>query len=720
MTSTPRPTLSTPALARPGGPGLPGRPRGPPGATDPRDTGAVPAPTASAPASVTAVKAARPEEIGGYRILSSLGRGGMGAVYRARDADGRVVALKLLHAHLDDPDARERLRREVAALQKVRHPGVARVLDAEIDSAEAFVVTELVQGRDLAKHVRRNGPLPPAELAELAASLRTALTVVHRAKVLHRDLTPGNVVMSPDGPVLIDFGVAQAVEDVRVTSTGLVTGTPGYVAPELLEGAQPSARTDWWGWAAVLAFAATGRPPFGKGGIRVVLTRVRAGEPDLEGLPERTADALRGALGPEPKRRTSPAAVVAALRAAAEESVAAEEAAAAEAAEDAENADDPDDGAADPPDDGEAAPADDVATVVVPAGAAAEGDADAEGDGDDGEEAPTVVVPVDGDEAEGAEDTDVDDTDAEDETDEDADVEGETDEDDEVPATRVLGARDGRTAVLPAAPDETEPDAEAEADEDLEPDEDLAPADEADWPAEEEWSGEELADAEEWPEDGEWVEDEDGWVPTAPPRRMGTVAALALPLVALGLAHPGPALLVAIGLAVLVRSVGLDAEALVRRRLRHGVRSGDTVGAVLIWPWYLVRAVLGVVPAVVVGGAVVAIVGGVIWWLTGAGHWVIVPPELGHSSGALDHNAPWVGRVAVGAMVALGLAMLWFGPMARATREGARWVLQGVAPGRRGALVVVAVALVVALVLAPAMVERTLEWWPLGGPPDLG
>ncbi|NTW41667.1 MAG: serine/threonine protein kinase, partial [Cellulomonadaceae bacterium] len=203
-------------------------------------------------------------EIGGYRVLAPLGQGGMGAVYRAVDGDGTVVALKLLHPHLGaDPDARERLRREVANLQRVRHRGVARVLDAEIDSSDAFIVTELVDGPDLATLVRTDGPLAGQRLTDLADQLRDALEAVHAAGVLHRDLTPGNVLVTDDGPVLIDFGIAQAAEDARVTSTGLVAGTPGYLSPQMLEGAEPTEATDWWGWAALLAFAATGRPPFG-------------------------------------------------------------------------------------------------------------------------------------------------------------------------------------------------------------------------------------------------------------------------------------------------------------------------------------------------------------------------------------------------------------------------------------------------------------------------
>ncbi|WP_250447964.1 serine/threonine-protein kinase, partial [Actinotalea sp. C106] len=243
-------------------------------------------------------------EIGGYRVVSSLGQGGMGAVYRAVDGGGAPVALKLLHPHLGaDPEARERLRREVAHLQRVRHPGVARVLDAEIESSEAFVVTELVDGPDLAAHVRRHGPMPDAELADLADQLREALTEVHGAGVLHRDLTPGNVLISPRGAVLIDFGIAQAAEDPRVTSVGMVVGTPGYLSPELLEGGEPGEAADWWGWAAVLAFAATGRPPFGHRPVQSVLARAREGRPDLEGVPPRTQATLRAALAGAPSAR---------------------------------------------------------------------------------------------------------------------------------------------------------------------------------------------------------------------------------------------------------------------------------------------------------------------------------------------------------------------------------------------------------------------------------
>jgi predicted Ser/Thr protein kinase len=253
-------------------------------------------------------------EIGGYTIVAPLGSGGMGTVYRALDGGGSPVALKLLHPHVGaDPVARDRLRREVLALQRLHHPGVAAVLDAEADSTEAFIVTELVAGDDLEDVVRRHGPLDARALHELAAGLHSALTAVHEAGVVHRDLKPANVLVTDSGPVLIDFGIAQAADDARVTTTGLVVGTPGYLAPELLDDAEPTAHTDWWGWAALLAFAATGRAPFGLRPLEQVLARARAGQPDLDGLGPITTQALRGALAPAPRDRLSPSEVVAAL-----------------------------------------------------------------------------------------------------------------------------------------------------------------------------------------------------------------------------------------------------------------------------------------------------------------------------------------------------------------------------------------------------------------------
>lgn len=251
-------------------------------------------------------------EVGGYRLLHSLGSGGMGTVYEAVDAEGRHVALKLLHpAFSADEAARERLRREVATLHRVKGESVARVLDAEAESAEAFIVTELIDGQSLEDSIREHGPMDAEELVDLADGLAGALESVHAAGVLHRDLKPGNVMLTDDGPVVIDFGISQLADDPRITQTGLVTGTPGYVDPQVMHGSNPTIAGDWWGWAAVLVFAATGRQPFGRG--PGVLLRVESGRVDTEGLPPRTAQVLRRALHPDPERRMRPEVVRQAL-----------------------------------------------------------------------------------------------------------------------------------------------------------------------------------------------------------------------------------------------------------------------------------------------------------------------------------------------------------------------------------------------------------------------
>jgi serine/threonine protein kinase len=242
-----------------------------------------------------------------------LGAGASGAVYSAQDDGGQPVAIKLLHPHLDiDPDARLLMQHEVSVLQRLRDPNVAAVIDAELDGVQAFIVTELIEGPTLSAEIHQGGPLDALDLFELADQLGSALQNVHLSGVVHRDVKPANVIVAERGPVLIDFGVASDLSEPP--PPGYVVGTPGFLAPELLEGSAPTPSTDWWSWAAVLAFAATGRPPFGSGARDDVLLRTRQGRADLVGLPPRTADALMGALAPEPAVRTSPAEVMQAIR----------------------------------------------------------------------------------------------------------------------------------------------------------------------------------------------------------------------------------------------------------------------------------------------------------------------------------------------------------------------------------------------------------------------
>jgi serine/threonine protein kinase len=233
----------------------------------------------------------------------------MGVVYRARSEDmpqdgSRDVAIKVLRPHIaHDPDARQRLAREVTTLSRVNSPRIAAVLDADTTGPAPYIVTEFVPGPPLDQVVAAQGPITGEALVRLGRGLSEALRAIHRAGIVHRDLKPGNVLMVGDDPVVIDFGIAQVADDVRLTMTGLVMGTPGYLSPEVVEGGAVAEATDWWGWAATLAFANSGSPPFGKGPMPVVLDRVIRGRTQLEDVDPALRPLLAAALDPEPQRR---------------------------------------------------------------------------------------------------------------------------------------------------------------------------------------------------------------------------------------------------------------------------------------------------------------------------------------------------------------------------------------------------------------------------------
>ncbi|MGN6413504.1 serine/threonine-protein kinase [Flexivirga sp.] len=254
------------------------------------------------------------DRIGDYQPIRKIGEGGMGVVYKALDPSGQAVALKVLRAHIaHDRGARERLRREVSTLVRVRSPHVAAFLDADVDGENPYLVTSFVPGASLDDVVEDDGPFGAARLARLGRGLADALGAIHRAGIVHRDLKPGNVLMVGDDPVLIDFGIAHVADDSRLTSTGLVMGTPGYLSPEIVEGDEVTEATDWWGWAATLAYAASGRAPFGRGPMPVVLDRVCRGEYDLEGVEPRLRPLLEAALDPDASRRPAAGEVLSAL-----------------------------------------------------------------------------------------------------------------------------------------------------------------------------------------------------------------------------------------------------------------------------------------------------------------------------------------------------------------------------------------------------------------------
>lgn len=257
--------------------------------------------------------------VGGYRLLRHLGSGGAGSVWEATDEAGARVAFKLIHPALaGSEESRARLVKEARLVNQIPGPGVARVMDYEADSDIPFVVTELVKGPTLEQAVQQR-PLDRNEAILLALQLADLLERVHGAGIVHRDLKPSNIILSAEGPVLIDFGIAHDGSSQRLTQTGLIMGTPGFVSPELLRGGPDIdfdtwCAGDWWALHALLLSSLTGAPPFGSGPWDVVLGRVMAGEALTDGLDPNLALALRGALHPDPASRSTTDAIVHALR----------------------------------------------------------------------------------------------------------------------------------------------------------------------------------------------------------------------------------------------------------------------------------------------------------------------------------------------------------------------------------------------------------------------
>ena len=254
--------------------------------------------------------------VGGYTLMSRLGSGAMGSVWRVHDDGGEEYAMKILRDSLADDrstasardqiTARERLRREAMALKKVNHPGVCGIVDMELDDSLAFIVTELIEGKNLRDDIAANGPYVADDLERLASKLMDAVRAVHAAGIVHRDIKPTNVMVSATGPVLVDFGIAMGEGESHVTRTGLVMGTPGFIAPEIIEGTESDEITDWWSVSSVLAFAATGKPVFGTKPMMAVLEREASGNANLTGLPATTMTAFRAALNPDRSKRCTP------------------------------------------------------------------------------------------------------------------------------------------------------------------------------------------------------------------------------------------------------------------------------------------------------------------------------------------------------------------------------------------------------------------------------
>ena len=234
----------------------------------------------------------------------------MGVVHLALDPEGHEVAIKVLAADkvlgADDTNARRRLAREVDTMRRVRSPFVAEVLDADLTGEFPYIVTRYVPGPTLDQMVRERGRLSSQGLRRLAYGTAEALAAIHAAGVVHRDLKPGNVMLAEDRPVVIDFGIAQAGDATRLTQTGLVMGTPGYLAPEVIEGRPSSPASDVHSWGATMAFAATGRTPYPGDSYEQIFFRIVSGQPDLDGVPAALLPLVSAALARDPARRPRP------------------------------------------------------------------------------------------------------------------------------------------------------------------------------------------------------------------------------------------------------------------------------------------------------------------------------------------------------------------------------------------------------------------------------
>ncbi|GIH94105.1 hypothetical protein Psi01_47350 [Planobispora siamensis] len=246
-----------------------------------------------------------PLQIGHYRVLSRLGRGGMGTVYLGQAPDGQRVAIKVINPEYTQHEQfRMRFRREADAARRVRRFCTAAVLDAALDGEQLYVVTEFVPGPNLEEAVRSDGPLRGSSLDALAVGVATALTAIHGAGIVHRDLKPSNVLLSPVGPRVIDFGIARALDTLSgVTGTGEVIGTPRYMAPEVLRGEPVSPACDVFSWGCLVAFAASGRAPFGGEALHAVLYQVLNTEPVLEGLEPGLRELVGYAMSKDPGQR---------------------------------------------------------------------------------------------------------------------------------------------------------------------------------------------------------------------------------------------------------------------------------------------------------------------------------------------------------------------------------------------------------------------------------
>ncbi|RFU41326.1 serine/threonine protein kinase [Actinomadura logoneensis] len=259
-----------------------------------------------------------PRRLGGHRLVRRLGEGGQGVVYlgvpERRGDQGPRVAVKLLRGgSAATPRARARFVKEANAALEITNRHVARVLDADVTGDRPYIVSEFVDGPSLQEWVEEDGPLPAGRLRRVALRSAAGLAAIHRAGVVHRDFKPGNVLLGPDGPKVIDFGVAR-ISDTTPVTTGGAVGTPAYMAPEQIEDEPVGPPADVFAWAGTVVFAATGRPPFGGGPSAAVMRRIVTRPPDLGDMRGELRDLVAACLDKNPAARPTARQIVRALR----------------------------------------------------------------------------------------------------------------------------------------------------------------------------------------------------------------------------------------------------------------------------------------------------------------------------------------------------------------------------------------------------------------------
>ncbi|MFD8589073.1 PQQ-binding-like beta-propeller repeat protein [Streptomyces sp. NPDC059637] len=242
--------------------------------------------------------------IGPYRVIRELGAGGMGRVHLAASRSGRAVAVKVVRPELAaDPDFRRRFRGEVEAARAVSGAFTAPVVDADPEGPQPWMATAYVPGPSLADALEAHGPMPEAALRVLGGGLAEALAAIHRAGLVHRDLKPSNILLTSDGPRVIDFGISRAVDGTVLTAEGQIAGSPGFMSPEQARGDGLTPASDVFALGAVLALAATGVPPFGTGAVHALLYRAAYEEPQLDGVPHGLLGIVTACLDKDPARR---------------------------------------------------------------------------------------------------------------------------------------------------------------------------------------------------------------------------------------------------------------------------------------------------------------------------------------------------------------------------------------------------------------------------------